>query len=100
MKENEKDIVNRDLTQESIRRQQEIRTRLLEAEKAEQERELDPQRESEQGRDQDHPDPARYFEYQQQRQREAEMLRTVPPGLKPYYKARVDRYFDTFGRTR
>jgi hypothetical protein len=100
MKENEKDIVNRDLTQESIRRQQEIRTRLLEAEKAEQERELDPQRESEQGRGQDHPDPARYFEYQQQRQREAEMLRTVPPGLKPYYKARVDRYFDTFGRTR
>ncbi len=98
MEQNEKDIVNRNLTQESIRRQQDIMTRLLEAEKAERERELDQKRESTQGKDRDHPDPARFFNYQRDKLREAELLRTVPPGLKPYYKARVDQYFDTFDR--
>ncbi|MBP9079521.1 MAG: hypothetical protein KBF80_04615 [Flavobacteriales bacterium] len=98
MEQNEKDIVNKNLTPESIRRQQDIMTRLLEAEKAERERELDPKRESTPGQDRDHPDPARFFNYQRDKLREAELLRTVPPGLKPYYKARVDQYFDTFGR--
>ncbi|MCC6839039.1 MAG: hypothetical protein IT230_02650 [Flavobacteriales bacterium] len=98
MEQNEKDIVNRNLTQESVRRQQDIMTRLLEAEKAERERELDPKRESTSGQDRDHPDPARFFNYQRDKMREAELLRTVPPGLKPYYKTRVDQYFDTFDR--
>ena len=98
MEQNEKDLVNKNLTQESIRRQQDIMTRLLEAEKAERERELDPNRESTPGQERDHPDPARFFNYQRDKMREAELLRTVPPGLKPYYKARVDQYFDTFGR--
>lgn len=98
MEQNEKDLVNRNLTQESIRRQQDIMTRLLEAEKAERERELDNKRESTPGQDRDHPDPARFFNYQRDKMREAELLRTVPPGLKPYYKARVDQYFDTFDR--
>jgi hypothetical protein len=98
MEQNEKDIVNRNLTQESLKRQKDIMTRLLEAEKAERERELDSKRESTPGQDRDHPDPARFFNYQRDKMREAELLRTVPPGLKPYYKARVDQYFDTFGR--
>lgn len=98
MEQNEKDIVNKNLTQESIKRQQDIMTRLLEAEKAERERELDQKRESTRGKDRDHPDPARFFNYQRDKMREAELLRTVPPGLKPYYKDRVDQYFDTFDR--
>src|SRR5690606_37275533 len=98
MEQNEKDIVNKNLTPETIRRQRDIMTRLLEAEKAERERELDQKRESILGQDRDHPEPARFFNYQRDRMREAELLRTVPPGLKPYYKARVDQYFDTFDR--
>lgn len=98
MEQNEKDIVNQNLTQESIKRQKDIMTRLLEAEKAERERELDNKRQSTPGQERDHPDPARFFNYQRDKMREAELLRTVPPGLKPYYKARVDQYFDTFGR--
>lgn len=98
MEQNEKDIVNKNITQETVRRQQDIMVRLLEAEKAERERELDNKRESTPGQDRDHPDPARFFNYQRDKMREAELLRTVPPGLKPYYKARVDQYFDTFDR--
>ena len=100
MEQNEKDIVNKQITPETMRRQQDIMTRLLEHEKAERERELDQKRESNEGRETPHADPARFFEYQRNKQREAELLRTVPPGLKPYYKARVAEYFDTFDRPR
>nr|MCU0320718.1 hypothetical protein [Flavobacteriales bacterium] len=91
-------IVNKNITPETLRRQQDIMTRLLEHEKAERERELDQKRTSNEGRDQPPPDPARYFQQQRQRAREAELLRTVPPGLKPYYRDRVNAYFGTFDR--
>ena len=100
MEKVEKDIVNKNITQETLKRQQDIMVRLLEAEKSERERELDKKRESNEGRETPHADPARFFEYQRVKQREAELLRTVPPGLKPYYRARVAEYFDTFDRTR
>ena len=98
MEQNEKDIVNRNITQETLKRQQDIMVRLLEAEKSERERELDNKRESNEGKETPHPDPVRFFEYQRTKQREAELLRTVPPGLKPYYKEKVNEYFDTFDR--
>src|SRR5690606_29679888 len=46
MEKTEEDIVNKNITQETIERQQKILTRLLESEKAEQEREKDHKRES------------------------------------------------------
>src|SRR5690606_20859739 len=98
MEKQERDIVNRQIDRTTMRRQEEIMTRLLEHEKAERERELDQQRLSQEGRDRPAPDPARYFEHVRQRTREAELLRTVPPGLKPYYRDRVNAYFGTFDR--
>jgi hypothetical protein len=98
MEQQEKDIVNRNITQETIRRQQDIMVRLLEHEKAERERELDQKRTSNEGREHPAVDPARYFEHQRRKARESELLRTVPPGLKPYYRDRVNAYFGTFDR--
>lgn len=98
MEQNEKDIVNKRIDQETLKRQQDIMVRLLEAEKAERERELDQKRQSTEGKETPHADPARIFEYQRSKEREAELLRTVPPGLKPYYKEKVNEYFDTFDR--
>ncbi|HMC96591.1 MAG TPA: hypothetical protein VKG92_02995 [Flavobacteriales bacterium] len=98
MEQQERDIVNKNITTETLRRQQEIMTRLLEHEKAERERELDQKRTSNEGRQTPAADPARYFEYQRNKAREAELLRTVPPGLKPYYRDRVNAYFGTFDR--
>lgn len=100
MEENEKDIVNKRIDQETIRRQQDITVRLLEAEKAERERELDQKRTSNEGQQIAPEDPARFFKYERDRQRASELLRTVPAGLRPYYRQRVDEYFDTFGRDR
>ena len=98
MEQQERDIVNKSVTPETMRRQQDIMTRLLEHEKAERERELDQKRTSNEGEDHPPADPARYFEQQRSKVREAELLRTVPPGLKPYYRDRVNSYFGTFDR--
>ncbi|MBK8498986.1 MAG: DUF4175 domain-containing protein [Flavobacteriales bacterium] len=98
MEQQERDIVNKRVSPETLRRQQEIMTRLLEHEKAERERELDQQRMSNEGRQRPAADPVRYFDQQRRKAREAELLRTVPLGLKPYYRDRVNTYFGTFGR--
>lgn len=98
MEQQEKDIVNKNITPQTMKRQQDIMTRLLEHEKAERERELDQKRTSNEAQDQPAPDPARFFEHHRQKAREAELLRTVPPGLKPYYRDRVNAYFGTFDR--
>ena len=96
MEENEKDLVNEDITRETIRRQQDILTRLLESEKAEREREYDNKRESNSPNSYEKSNPEEYLEYNRRKAREVELLRTVPPDLKPYYKDRVNDYFLNF----
>lgn len=98
MEQQERDIVNKQISPETMRRQQDILVRLLEHEKAERERELDQKRSSTQGRERAHPDPASRALLERLRTRDAEMIRTVPPGLKPYYRERVNAYFGTFDR--
>ncbi|WP_462267330.1 DUF4175 family protein [Mucilaginibacter sp.] len=94
MEQTESDIVNKNLTNESLIRQQQIHTRLLEADKAEQQREQDKQRESNAGTRL----PPGYIKalqnYQQQRAKQTEQLQTVPPALNLYFKQRVKNYFD------
>lgn len=98
MEQVERDIVNKQITQETIERQKDIVTRLLESEKAEREREMDHKRRSTEAREKERNDPGKYFEYNKLKEREAEMLRTIPPALRPYYKQKVNEYFSTFGR--
>ena len=94
MEQTEGDLVNKRITNESLKRQQQIQTRLLEAEKAEQEREQDKQRESRIGKNL----PPGYIKalqsYQQQKAKQTEQIQTVPPALNLYYKQKIKRYFD------
>jgi uncharacterized protein with von Willebrand factor type A (vWA) domain len=96
MERQEKDIVNKNITPETLRRQQDIMTRLLEAEKAERERELDQKRTSNEGRERPAEDPARFFDYQQRKAREAELLRTVPAGIEAVLPGPCERLFRYF----
>lgn len=96
LEEQEKDIVNKKIDPKTLERQKDIMTRLLEHEKAEREREYDNKRKSTEGRQDLGEDPVRFYEYQRKKERESELLRTVPPALKPYYKGRVNKYFGTF----
>ena len=96
MEKIEKDIVNKDIQLETLKRQQDIMTRLLESERAEREREQEQRRESQQAHDYSLSNPTEFFEYNQRKKREIELLKTMPPSLKPYYKNKVNEYFIKF----
>ncbi|WP_184544096.1 DUF4175 family protein [Mucilaginibacter sp. FT3.2] len=94
MEQTERDLVNKKITDEALKRQQQIQSRLLEADKAQQEREQDQQRESHAGKE----IPPGYIKalqgYQQQRAKQTEQIKTVSPALNLYYKQKIKSYFD------
>jgi hypothetical protein len=96
MEQTETDLVNKMISQETVRRQQEILTRLLESEKAEQQREMEQKRESTEAKNQAYSNPANFFKFTKLNAKESELLRTVPPGLKPFYKTKANAYFISF----
>jgi hypothetical protein len=98
MEQTETDLVNKMLTSETLKRQQEILTRLLEAEKAERERDMDEKRQSETAKEQNHRNPPEFEEYKRLKMKELEFLRTVPPSLNSFYKKRVSEYFQTIDK--
>ncbi|MBD3748429.1 MAG: hypothetical protein IE931_02935 [Sphingobacteriales bacterium] len=93
MEQTETDLVNKRITQEAMMRQQEIQTRLLEAEKAEREREQDNQRESNAGKDFAPDYNLILQEYQKLKAKEVEQIKTVPPTLNYFYKSKISDYF-------
>ena len=97
MEETEMDLVNKQITAQTIRRQKEILTRLLEAENSMRERELDNKREGETARDYENVLPKAFEEYFRAKEKEVELLKTVPPKLYPYYKKEVTEYFQRIG---
>jgi hypothetical protein len=96
MEETETDLVNKLLSQETINRQQEILTRLLESEKAEKEREMDEKRQSNEAKNENFSNPNEFLEYNSLKQKETELLKTVPPSLNPFFKTKVNQYFNNF----
>ncbi|MBC7695913.1 MAG: hypothetical protein H7141_10770 [Burkholderiales bacterium] len=95
MEQTEKDIVNRQITQETMKRQQDIITKLLESEKAEREREQDEKRKSNEAKNEILSNPTQFLEYKRLREKELELLNTVSPSLTPYYKQKVNEYFNS-----
>jgi hypothetical protein len=98
MEQTETDLVNKRINTATLLRQQEIVTRMLESEKAEQLRELDQKRESEEAKDIYLNDPSKLFYYNKIKNEETELFRTVPPNLKPFYKSKVNAYFLSFDK--
>jgi hypothetical protein len=97
MDRNETDLVNRRITSELMMRQQEILTRLLQAEKSLREQEQDDKRASNAAKEISRPVPPELQRYLQNRQQLLELYRTIPPQLKPYYKQMVNEYFRNIG---
>jgi uncharacterized protein with von Willebrand factor type A (vWA) domain len=93
MERTELDIVTRNITRQTIQRQQRILTRLLEHEKAQLQREQEERREGTTAKNYQISNPADVFEYNRNRNRELEMLRSLPPELKPFYRSLVENYF-------
>ena len=93
MNKTEIDLVNKKLNNETMKRQQDIMTRLLKSDKAERQREYDEKRKAEKATERERKMPAALEEYIKQRQAETNMYKTVSPSLKPYYKALVEAYY-------
>ncbi len=93
MEQNEIDLVNKRLTRQLINRQKSIETRLLEAEKAQREQELEQEREAETPSVFSREIPPQFEEYLKMKQKEIELLKTIPVELNPFYKKEVNDYF-------
>ena len=93
MEKTETDLVNKNVTDETMKRQQDILKHLLEAENAEKQRETDNRRSSTPGKDMVKKVPPEMEDYLQKKQAELELFKTVPPELTPFYRNLVEEYF-------
>ena len=94
LEEQEDDLINKRLGNNLVERQQKILTRLLESEKAINERGLDEKRESKDGKEQNNGNQIRFDEYNKEKLKQIELLRSVDPMYKKYYKDRANEYFN------
>lgn len=97
MEQTEMDLVNKQITDQMIKRQKEILTRLLETEKSMREQDMDEERKGETAKDYEKEIPKAFEEYLRLKEKEVELLKTVPPKLYPYYKKEVSEYFKRIG---
>ena len=94
MEQTEEDIVNNNISEQTVFRQREILNKLLDAEKAEREKEEDEKRQSTEWLEEISNkifNPIK--EYDMKKKNQEEMLKTVPPSLTPFYKKKVNLYF-------
>ena len=97
MEQTEMDLVNKQITDQLIKRQKEILTRLLETEKSMREQDMDEERKGETAKDYEKEIPKAFEEYLRLKEKEVELLKTIPPKLYPYYKKEVNEYFKRMG---
>lgn len=97
MEQTEMDLVNKQITEQMIKRQKEILTRLLETEKSMREQDMDDERKGETAKDYEKEIPKAFEEYLRLKEKEVELLKTIPPKLYPYYKKEVSEYFKRMG---
>ncbi len=93
MDRNETDIVNKRITEELIRRQSTILSRLLETKEALREQDQGEERQSNAAKEITKQVPASLQNILKQKQSAIDYYKTVPPDLKPYYKQLVEQYF-------
>ena len=94
LKEQQKNIINKNINKQTISRQQEILTRLLESEKALLERGFEEKRESKTGKNTEKGNKILFEEYNKEKLKQIELLRYTEPSFKKYYKEKADEYFD------
>ena len=95
MDETETDLLNRRLTEQTLIRQQEIITNLLNMETAEREQDKEEKRESKTAKQINRKLPPEVEEYIKKRESTVEVFRSVPPTLTPFYKKLVEKYFQS-----
>jgi len=90
----EEDFYNKRLNNQTFQKLNQIEFKLSEHEKAEKEQEQDQARSSNEGKEFDRPIPKNIEKYLEQKEKEIEMIRKISPELQPYYKQKVENYFE------
>jgi sulfur carrier protein ThiS len=93
MEKAEQDLVNKIFDEQSMRRQEQILTRLLEAERAELNREQEEGRRGTEAQQREQQIPTELLEYHKKRSQESELLQKFHPTLRPYYQQKTQEYF-------
>lgn len=93
LEENRKQLMNKNVNAQMIARQNQITTRLLEAEKAEFEREFDEKRESESAED-FYSNPVKFFEYKEDKNISIEYLNRNTHKLNNFYNNKYKQYLN------
>ncbi len=94
LEKQEKDLINKNFTPDMVKRQKDILTRLLESEKALMERGFEEKRESKDGKNLNYGNQIRFDEYTNQKLKQIELLRSVDPVFRKYYKDKANEYFN------
>ena len=98
MEQTEKDLVNKRILQETINRQEQILTRMLESEKAELQREQEEKRKSTEAKNQKFSNPSSDFQYNKQKLQSVDLLKSVQPAYNYFYRNKINGYFLKFER--
>lgn len=93
MERTELDIIRNKVGKQTMLRQERIRSRLLEHERAEIEREKEERREGNTAKDYEISNPNEFFEYNRIKKRELEMLKNLPPEYRIFFKNLIENYF-------
>jgi hypothetical protein len=94
LEKQETDLINKSFNDALITRQKDILTRLLESEKALLERGYEEKRESTSGKNIQEGNKIRFDEYNKEKLRQIELLKTIDPVYKKYYKDKASEYFN------
>ena len=93
MEKLEEDLVNKRITNQTIRRQKEIMSRMLKAENAQQEREKEEKRKSNEYKGPEKTHNIDEMRYEESIKKQQDFLRTNPIEYQPFYKDKINKYF-------
>ena len=92
IEQNIRDLVNRNITQQTVNRQEQIITRLLQAENSQNERETEQKRQSHEAKEYKLSNPDKAFEEKESEIRFNELLQVSNLKLRDYYKNKYKEY--------
>ena len=93
MEKLEEDIVNKRITNQTIKRNKDIMSRMLKAENAQQEREKEEKRKSDEYKGPEKTHNIDELRYEESIKKQQDFLRTNPIEYQPFYKQKINEYF-------
>ena len=93
MEKLEEDIVNKRITNQTIKRNKDIMSRMLKAENAQQDREKEEKRKSDEYKGVEKTHNIDEIRYEESIRKQQDFLRTNPIEYQPFYKQKINEYF-------